>query len=228
MSESLFWLDHVLFAMVPLGIIAAVTGAIRTQGPRIAKAFIGRVRENDAQVEFELLSSTSHEVGEAFNGRGIVRVLGKPTIATFLVFPKQYEEFDRQIKSDPLGQGTDVLESCGIHSLETVVNGQAPLMSLERQSSAIPLVGSAKTNTLMSQSTGALPLNSSDLPSVVLLAYVSTTSFLDLQRQTKRRRTLKQPQAKRQGKQMPTINMRIKIQSGRVISDNSLDLPTLS
>lgn len=144
-------MDHVLFAMVPLGIIAAVTGAIRTQGPRIAKAFIGQVRENDAQVEFELLSSTSHEVGEAFNGRGIVRVMGKPTIATFLIFPSEYAKFDQHIRANPQGSMTDenesvkeVLESCGIHSLETVVNTQAPLMRLQRQSSLVSLIASAK------------------------------------------------------------------------------------
>lgn len=91
MSESLTWLDHLIFAMVPLGIVAAVTGAIRVQGPHIAKAFVGRARENRALVEFELMSSTSHEVGEAFNGKGIVRVMGKPAIAEFLIFQNEYK-----------------------------------------------------------------------------------------------------------------------------------------
>lgn len=95
MSESLTWLDHVLFAMVPFGIVAAITGAIRVQGPHIAKAFIGRIRENRALVEYELMSSTSHEVGEAFNGKGIVRVMGQPKIADFLIFPEKYEETEK-------------------------------------------------------------------------------------------------------------------------------------
>src|SRR4051794_26471573 len=71
-SESLDWLDHLIFAMVPLGIVTAMTAAIRVQGPRAARAFIGRARENVATSEIELMSSTSNEVCELFNGKGIV------------------------------------------------------------------------------------------------------------------------------------------------------------
>jgi hypothetical protein len=134
MSESLIWLDHLIFAMVPLGIIAAITGAIRVQGPNIAKAFIGRVRENTAQVEFELMSSTSHEVGEAFNGKGIVRVLGKPTVATFLVFDKEYNKVKEHYEKESRGEkdlymDPDRLKACGIHCLETVVYSKSTWMS---------------------------------------------------------------------------------------------------
>lgn len=105
MSESFTWLDHVIFAMVPLGIVAGITSAIRVQGPHIVRAFIGRARENKALVEYELMSSTSHEVGEAFNGQGIVRVLGRPRVAEFVIFPKQYDDaeefFARQAQEVP-------------------------------------------------------------------------------------------------------------------------------
>lgn len=125
-------MDHIIFAMVPLGIVAAITGAIRAQGPRIAKAFIGRVRENRAQVEFELLSSTSHEVGEAFNGKGIVRVLGRPRIAEFLVFPSKYNEVERYYDGEQTREGQrltdEELPTCGIHSLESVVKPPHNLM----------------------------------------------------------------------------------------------------
>jgi hypothetical protein len=121
MSESLTWLDHLIFAMVPLGIVAAVTGAIRVQGPHIAKAFIGRARENRALVEFELMSSTSHEVGEAFNGKGIVRVMGKPTIAEFLIFPREYHAAETFYDKPDGATGDEDKKHalCGIHNLQS-------------------------------------------------------------------------------------------------------------
>jgi hypothetical protein len=134
MSENITWLDHLLFAMVPLGIVTAVTGAIRVQGPHIAKAFIGRVRENRAQVEYELMSSTSHEVGEAFNGKGIVRVMGQPQIANFLIFPHEYEQVVESIDDDaePHKQvGNDGHPTYGIYSLRNVHQQESPkLMEL--------------------------------------------------------------------------------------------------
>lgn len=127
MSESLTWLDHLIFAMVPLGIVAAVTGAIRVQGPHIAKAFVGRARENRALVEFELMSSTSHEVGEAFNGKGIIRVMGKPTIAEFLIFRNEYkaaeafyDPFDGG-EVPPTGKEGKKHALCGIQNLQSSI-----------------------------------------------------------------------------------------------------------
>lgn len=115
MSESFTWLDHVIFAMVPLGIVAGITSAIRVQGPSIVRAFIGRARENKALVEYELMSSTSHEVGEAFNGQGIVRVMGRPRVVEFVIFPKQYddaEEFHRHRDQEvPTGDKPDEAEN---------------------------------------------------------------------------------------------------------------------
>ncbi|KAF4884743.1 Ankyrin-3 [Colletotrichum fructicola] len=93
-SESLTWVDHLIFAMVPLGIITAITGAIRVQGMQIAKAFIGRSRETRALAEIELMSSTSGEVCELFNGNSIVRLMGKPKIGQILIFPSQYDSLE--------------------------------------------------------------------------------------------------------------------------------------
>jgi hypothetical protein len=84
--------------MVPLGIISAITSAIRVQGMQVAKIFIGRARENRALAEIELMSSTSSEVCELFNGNSIVRAMGNPKIAQFLIFPKEYEELEKQHK----------------------------------------------------------------------------------------------------------------------------------
>lgn len=43
MSQSTGWADNIVFAMAPLGIITAVTGAIRVGGPTWLKAVIGYV-----------------------------------------------------------------------------------------------------------------------------------------------------------------------------------------
>ncbi|KAH4155455.1 hypothetical protein HBI56_206550 [Parastagonospora nodorum] len=143
-SESLTWVDHLIFAMVPLGILTAIAGAIRVQGPRMAKSFIGRGRENRALAEIELMSSTSKEVCELFNGKSIIRVMGRPRIAQILVFPREYRELkkrDEEIDQMRMGSGTsadstgnnksnldknttekETMErdvSCGIHTLKT-------------------------------------------------------------------------------------------------------------
>ena len=105
MSESLSWLDHLVFAMVPLGIVTAVVGAIRVCGPKWAKAVIGRARESKAVAEIELMSSTSPEVCEMFNGKSIVRAMGQPQLEQFLIFPDVYDTADDG--------------SCGLYTLET-------------------------------------------------------------------------------------------------------------
>jgi hypothetical protein len=89
MSQSMGWADNVILAMAPLGIITAVVGAIRVGGPSWLKALIGRARESRAIAESELMSSTSNEVCELWNGQQIVRVMGEGPIREFiLLFPK--------------------------------------------------------------------------------------------------------------------------------------------
>jgi len=61
MSISTSWMDSVVFAMAPLGIITAIVGAIRVGGASGLKSLIGRARETRAAAEVELMSSTSHE-----------------------------------------------------------------------------------------------------------------------------------------------------------------------
>src|SRR5205809_772658 len=78
MSQSLRWADHVLFAIGPLGVITAIVSAIRVGGPYGLRAFIGRAREPRAEIERALMSSTSKEVCEMWNGESLVRVIGKP------------------------------------------------------------------------------------------------------------------------------------------------------
>ncbi|KAI9642631.1 hypothetical protein NHQ30_009436 [Ciborinia camelliae] len=84
LRESFTWLDHIIFAMAPLGIITAIIGAIRVGGPPFLRAVIGRARENRASAELDFMSSTSHEVSELWNGDGIVRTMGKGKVKQIL------------------------------------------------------------------------------------------------------------------------------------------------
>jgi hypothetical protein len=129
--------------MVPLGIITMVTGAIRVAGPRMARSFIGRARENRALAEIQLMSSTSGEVCEMFNGKSIVRAMGTPKISQFLIFPDIYNTLENRFKdfdkpcagprkntrspedAELLKEATPPKDtSCGIHSVLTAVEAE--------------------------------------------------------------------------------------------------------
>ncbi|PWW80302.1 hypothetical protein C7212DRAFT_362128 [Tuber magnatum] len=84
LSQSMSWLEDMIFAMAPPGITTAIISAVRVGGPIWLKAVVGRARESAAVAEMELMSSTSHEVCELWNGEAIVRVMGSPDIAEIL------------------------------------------------------------------------------------------------------------------------------------------------
>ncbi|KAF2673960.1 ankyrin [Microthyrium microscopicum] len=87
LSESFTVYDYILFAMAPLGVLTALVSAIRVGGPNWLKALIGRARENVAQAELELMSSVSHEVCELWNGKAIVRTIGRPDVKMVIHMP---------------------------------------------------------------------------------------------------------------------------------------------
>lgn len=91
LSESMGWADNILFAMAPLGVITGIISAIRVGGPSWLKAIVGRAREGRADVEMELMSSNSPDVGEMWNGQTIVRVLGSPSIFQLVYAPEKIE-----------------------------------------------------------------------------------------------------------------------------------------
>lgn len=94
MSQATGWADNIILAMAPLGIITTIVGAIRVGGPSWLKAIIGRARESRAVPEAELLSSTSEEVCELWNGHEVVRVMGKGPIREFIIItPEKGEEY---------------------------------------------------------------------------------------------------------------------------------------
>lgn len=124
--------------MVPLGIITAILRAIRVAGPKWARAFIGRARENRAAPELELMSSTSHEVCEVFNGKGIVRVMGKPKMMEFIFIPSEAKE--------------DV--TYGIHTLNSALERKrltSKRTSLCTHSDAKKRTASGKSNRITSE-----------------------------------------------------------------------------
>ncbi|KAK4247683.1 hypothetical protein C7999DRAFT_41018 [Corynascus novoguineensis] len=92
MSQSMGWADNIILAVAPLGIITAVVGAIRVGGPSWLKAIIGRARESHAVAEAELMSSTSNEVCELWNGQQIVRVMGRGPICEFIILLPEEEQ----------------------------------------------------------------------------------------------------------------------------------------
>lgn len=102
MSQSMGWSDNILLAMAPLGIITAIVSAIRVGGPSWLKAIVGRARENLSVAEVELMSSTSHEVCELWNGQQIVRCTGTAPITEFIcLMPPALLDSDSPPRADP-------------------------------------------------------------------------------------------------------------------------------
>lgn len=89
-----------------LGILTAIIGAIRVNGPCETRVIIGRARETRAFAEFELMSSKSHKVCELFNGRYIVRAMGKPQLEQFILFNTLHRNE----------------KTCGIHTLQSALD----------------------------------------------------------------------------------------------------------
>ncbi|KAI5850265.1 ankyrin repeat-containing domain protein [Morchella snyderi] len=90
MSETLSWIDNVIFCLAPLGIITAIVSTIRVGGSPKLRSLVGRAKESRGQVEADLMSSTSSDVCELWNGEGVVRVLGRPVLLQ-LVYEKSSE-----------------------------------------------------------------------------------------------------------------------------------------
>lgn len=85
MSQSLGWADNLILAMAPLGILTIIVAAIRVGGPSWLRAVIGRATESLAVAESELMSSTSDEVCEFWDGRQIVKVARKEPMREFVI-----------------------------------------------------------------------------------------------------------------------------------------------
>lgn len=113
MSQSMSWADNIIFAMAPLGILTAIVSAIRVGGPSWLKTVVGRARETQASAELELMSSTSHEVCELWNGEAIVRVMGTPLVQE-LLYVRALDDSDNTEVADKV---------FGIFTLEDAIAG---------------------------------------------------------------------------------------------------------
>lgn len=78
------WADNFLLAMGLLGIITTIVRAIRVGGPSWLKSPVGRARENFAAAEMKIMSSTSKEVCELWNGQEVVRCMGSAPVVEFI------------------------------------------------------------------------------------------------------------------------------------------------
>ncbi|RYP91054.1 hypothetical protein DL770_002827 [Monosporascus sp. CRB-9-2] len=142
MSQSMGWADNIILAMAPLGVITAIVGAIRVGGPSWLKAIIGRARENRAVAESELMSSTSNEVCELWNGQEIVRVMGEGPIREFVILlPKGIKKNgDRGSKattpSQPTTTSREGSSSVGGQMANPKISQDVLVMKLDKESDA--------------------------------------------------------------------------------------------
>jgi hypothetical protein len=89
LSESTKFVDYIIFAMAPVGILTALVSVIRVCGDTSLRAFIGKAQEADGAIEAELCTSTSRDVCELFNQAGITRVLGRPRLLELVYYPDE-------------------------------------------------------------------------------------------------------------------------------------------
>lgn len=87
LSDSTTFLDYIIFAVAPIGIITAVVSAVRLCGSTARRAFIGRSQGGQRAVEAEFCTSTSRDLCEPFTRCGIERVLGCPSILELVYLP---------------------------------------------------------------------------------------------------------------------------------------------
>lgn len=130
MSQSMGWADNVMFAMAPLGIITAIVAAIRVGGPTWLKAIIGRARENNAAAEVELMSSTSQDVCELWNGQSIVRLMGAPPILEILYLHDLLKKEDHRIHDHGLFTLEEAEKYKHLQRLPSKFNPSAPIYQL--------------------------------------------------------------------------------------------------
>lgn len=106
--------DKTVFAMAPLGIITALVSAVRVGGANWLKVLVGRATENLVQAELELMSSTSKESCDLWNGRAIVRCIGRPKVSEIIYAPKDKNDVSPEafITIDPSTHQEGFYELC--------------------------------------------------------------------------------------------------------------------
>lgn len=150
LSESITFLDYLIFALGPIGILTAIVSVARLCGHSTLRAFIGRSQEGESTVEAELCTSTSRDVCELFTKGGITRVIGRANILELIYFPPITDPTIRSNSHRPAPLPSDALPSNTLppdallyESRPSITDiGTTPLGShIEGAISAIPLKG---------------------------------------------------------------------------------------
>ncbi|KAH8600159.1 hypothetical protein B0O99DRAFT_590550 [Bisporella sp. PMI_857] len=90
LSTSMGWADSILLGVAPIGIMTVVVCAIRIGGNQFMKSFIGRARDSPDDEEKEILSSTSQNVREIWDGNRVIRQTG-PAETRELVYDTKWQ-----------------------------------------------------------------------------------------------------------------------------------------
>ncbi|KAL2859420.1 hypothetical protein BJX68DRAFT_252352 [Aspergillus pseudodeflectus] len=81
LSQSVSIFDWLIFALAPLGVPTAIIAVIRTSQMQFLKRMVGLAEDKVSDVEKDLLSSTSDEVSEIWDGEKVVRVIHPSTVS---------------------------------------------------------------------------------------------------------------------------------------------------
>ncbi|KAE8370693.1 hypothetical protein BDV27DRAFT_151952 [Aspergillus caelatus] len=84
LSRSIDWSDWIVFAVGPLGVVWILSATIRALGPPFLQDAIGKGSQDRSLVERDLMSSTSADVCELWNGHNVARLAAKGEIHEFL------------------------------------------------------------------------------------------------------------------------------------------------
>ncbi|KAL4744274.1 hypothetical protein BDW72DRAFT_212923 [Aspergillus terricola var. indicus] len=81
LSQSVSIFDWLIFALAPLGVPTAIIAVIRTSQMQFLKRMVGLAEDKVSDVEKDLMSSTSDEVSEIWDGEKVVRVIRPSTVS---------------------------------------------------------------------------------------------------------------------------------------------------
>ncbi|PTB38665.1 hypothetical protein M441DRAFT_113246, partial [Trichoderma asperellum CBS 433.97] len=121
MSQAMGIADCILLAVAPIGAITTVVSAIRVAGPTWLKSFIGRARENLAAAEVEVMSSTSKETCELWNGHRVVRCPGSADIYQFICLIPNDKTPDNHVTHIPSSNNASSTNSQQTQEIEITI-----------------------------------------------------------------------------------------------------------
>ncbi|PMD34990.1 hypothetical protein L207DRAFT_436420, partial [Hyaloscypha variabilis F] len=116
LATSIGWADDILLGIAPIGIITVIMCAIRIGPSQFLNSLIGRAREDPDDDEKEILSSTSKDVREIWNGNRVVRQTGESK-TTEIVYDSAWADTPLS-NSKPTEGVRDCEPTVAPHSLE--------------------------------------------------------------------------------------------------------------